>query len=284
MNSNTVSLQFRTAVPQDVPSLKKLWSLAFHDEGAYVEHFFQKFSPKQMFLALKEEEIFAMTYVFPSVFHHKGKAYETAYLYAVATHPSGEKQGIASALLQHLCQTLSQEGYSALSTVPATPSLHQFFGKNGFFDYFVYEKSDSSPSTSPNQPLSMEDYCEAREKFLQTQSLPYITLSPEGFSYQEGVCALGQGGFFQNDTGIYCVEQASDTAVLVKEAFFQTNPAPNCSLEVLETRSVPKDLPPAPLSKHLPRNWGNFGMIQWISPPPSDFSYEERGYLGLAFD
>lgn len=289
MNQATTELSFRRSTPEDIPTLKELWYLAFHDQGDYVQHFFQKYQPQQMFLAERQGEILAMTYYFPSTFHHKGKSYATAYLYAVATHPKVEKQGIASALLEHIAKKLPQDGYDALSTVPAMASLHNFFGRNGFHDYFYYEKLSATTSSVPNSknsmdinkllPLSATDYSQKREAILQHQSLPYITLSQEGFTYQEGVSALGQGGFFQEGEHIYTIEQATDTAVLVKEALYSTNPptAIPFPLDIVETRSVPQ-------GTVLQEDWGNFGMLQWLCSPPVDFSFSEFGYLGLAFD
>ncbi len=287
MTQPSQELSFRRSTTHDIPTLTELWYQAFQDQGAYVQHFFQKYRPEQMFLAQREGEILAMTYYFPSTFHHKGKSYATAYLYAVATHPKAEKQGIASALLDHIAQTLPQEDYQALSTVPATPSLHNFFGRNGFSDYFYYDTAPSTASVSQdhtttattNLPLSCGDYIQKREAILQGQTLPYITLTQEGFAYQEGVSALGEGGFFQQGEDIFCIEQATDSAVLVKEALSSknTNLLCTCPMEILETRTVPQGV-------SLQENWVNFGMLQWLCPPPKDFSFSEFGYLGLAFD
>ncbi len=268
-----MNIKYPLGEEKDIDSLKTLWKLAFHDEEPYIQHFFEKFSPHQMFLAVKEDEILGMTYYFPSIFHRHGKSYKFAYLYGVATHPKAEKQGIASGLLGHIYKTLEKEGFDGVTTVPATPSLHQFFGRNGFHDYFVYEKRQGISFSPMGEKISGEEFASLREDSLKKQNMPYITLEKEGFSYQEGVCALGKGGFFRSGEEIYCVEQANETSVVVKEAF-GVNP-PDLGLEVLESRRIPSV---------SPEKGENFGMIQWFSSLPTDWHEEERGYLGLAFD
>ncbi|MFI3255115.1 MAG: GNAT family N-acetyltransferase [Eubacteriales bacterium] len=258
---------------QDLEGLKKLWKLAFHDEDEYIDHFFRRYSPKQMFLVKSEGEIIGMTYYFPSLLHRKGKAYTFAYLYGVATHPEMEKRGIASGLLSYIYSTLEKEGFDGVTTVPATPSLHGFFGKNGFSDYFVYEKKEGLSLSGEVERISGGEFAQRREDILQNQDMPYITLQEDGFAYQEGVCALGKGGFFRKGDDVFCVEQGGEDVMIVKEAFGE-NP-PDVALSMLESRFLPQKITGDEV---------NFGMIQWFSSCPEDWAEGERGYLGLAFD
>ncbi len=267
-----LNILYGKAVAEDVRDLKALWKAGFGDEGAYVDNFFAQWRPEQMFVAKIGAEIVAMSYYFATKLHRLGKTYDFAYVYAVATHPKYEKKGIASGLLSYLCQALEGD-FSGVTTVPATDSLHRFFGRNGFLEYFQYETMDVSGEKYVPIALSQGDYEEKRQKYLEETGVSFITLAEDGSLYQESVCALGKGGYCRVGEEFFCVEQASDKACVVKECFGAC--VPGFGLEVVECRTVPG------------RGNGNlvdFGMIQWFSLPPEDWKEGEGGYLGLAFD
>lgn len=331
-------MTFRVSTYGDLSQLKNLWELAFHDTEDYIDNFFDSYaSADKIFVAEENGEILAMTAWFGSNFHRDKEVYRFAYLYAVATHPDHEKKGIASKLLAFIYLNLKEQGFHGVTTVPATASLHNFFGRNGFQDYFTYHKTSLSHTTLRYNPQQKTQKLTATQyKFLRDAAFahhqhllstdesdtehsvfPYISLDVEGFAYQESVCELSEGGFYWigvgdilNDTynpnspidpadqrwaqGCLCtLERATPQSFLVKERIFWdplTQRDSGVSIwqivkkqglnntKPLDCRSPNTSLKPSPV---------NFGMIQWLTPPPEDWHpklSKETGYLGLAFD
>lgn len=95
--------RLRCSVVQDIPRLRELWYLAFGDDGAYVDNFFDTYYKPERMLVLEEDGVVqAMTAWFDTAFvvPEEG-SFRAAYLYAVATHPDcpGEGDGRAAACL-----------------------------------------------------------------------------------------------------------------------------------------------------------------------------------------
>lgn len=272
-------MEFRLSREEEIPQLKELWKLAFGDEGAYVENYFQEYHrPERMYVVVEGARVIGMTTVFDSHLQRFGRSYLFGYLYAVATDPSYLKQGIASGLLAFIYEALEKKGYDGVTTVPARPDLHPFFRKNRFEEYFEFQVLPLGEGAfSELEPLSYKEYEEKREALLQEQTQPYITLAEEGFSYQQSVCALGTGGFYW-DSGreiLLTVEQATEKSVIIKECLSSgvVDCGADClGLSVAEGRGLAKG-----------GDTYSFGMILWFTPP-EDWSLQERGYLGLAFD
>ena len=45
----------RTSVPEDIPTQRQLWKLAFGDEDAYIDNFYQTYYRPERVLVLEEE-------------------------------------------------------------------------------------------------------------------------------------------------------------------------------------------------------------------------------------
>ena len=133
--------RLRTSQVQDVPRLRELWKLAFGDEDGYIDHFFQRYYTPERMLVLEENNVVqAMTAWFDMpLVSARGAVYPSAYLYAVATHPDCRGRGLAGQLLSFADRWLKEQGFVCVTTVPARPDLHIFFGKNGFEEAFVLE-------------------------------------------------------------------------------------------------------------------------------------------------
>lgn len=59
----------RLSFPADIPALRALWSLAFGDDGAYVDNFFHTYYRPDRVLVLEEEgQVRSMTAWFDTVF------------------------------------------------------------------------------------------------------------------------------------------------------------------------------------------------------------------------
>lgn len=290
-------LQTRLSVPADIPAQRALWQLAFGDSDTYIDNFYRSYYRPQQVLVLEEDgAVRSMTAWFDTTFVVPGWGeYRAAYLYAVATHPDHRGRGLAGQLLAGADDYFRQIGIPAVTTVPAEPSLHDFFGGNGFRECFrtlgsrLHREELSLPPSNILRPASPEEYGRVREILLA--DIPHIAYPADALAYQAGCCALGNGGLFtgEAETGpvCLCAEQADDDLVIAKECLGS------------DMRPVLLDLPriapaqqweirrpcPQELSVSAGQDPGKFAMLKWLDPAlEKSWDWSTVGYLGLAFD
>jgi len=278
-------LQLRTSRVQDVPRLRELWKLAFGDEDTYIDHFFEQYyTPERMLVLEEADDVQAMTAWFDMpVVSADGYRWPAAYLYAVATHPNCRGRGLAGQLLAFADRWLKERGFDCVTTVPARPDLHKFFGQNGFQERFVLRQEDYFPCSkvlpAPLEQVDAREYGELRERILA--GTDHVAYSQSALEYQSGVCALSGGGLYRvGEQGCACVELAGDE-VFVKELL---------SFEADRAAALAAIVQRHPARKYWVRTpytgegetW-EFAMVKWLVPEPER---DKKGpaYLGLAFD
>lgn len=288
----------RPSVPADIPAQRELWQLAFGDDGAYVDNFYQRYYRPERVLVLEEEGVVrSMTAWFDTTFLIPGKgSCRAAYLYAVATHPDCRGRGLAAKLLADADEYFCSLCIPAVTTVPAEPSLHNFFGANGFRECFRHVVGTLAPEELPApgapifRPATPADYGKVREELLS--GLPHIAYPEEALQYQAGCCALGTGGLFVGDTSdgpvCLCAEEAGNGLVILKE--YLGSPAARRQALPDLARAVPAQRwqvrGPRPTDeKPDNRTLGQFGMLKWLDPGwEAGWDWSLTAYLGLAFD
>ncbi len=269
---------FRTSTPCDIPQLETLWELAFGDGGDYLDNFFRNYyTPDRVVVIEDGYDIIAMTAWYPSTFHTEIGDYRCGYLYAVATHPDRRGQGLASRLLDFCDDYLHALGYHGVTTVPARPDLHLFFGQNGFGECFYQGEREFLSTDLPTAvdgvltPVTAEEYHLLREEFLT--ETPHVSLDLDGIVYQAGASKLSGGGLYRlGSHSLLCTEGGSDGDCYVKELLGSED-----ALSLLPTvSSAHRYFVRTPLG-----DW-QFGMLKWLSP--MDWNWDSRAYLGFAFD
>ena len=287
------------SVPEDVPAQRELWKLAFGDSGAYIDNFYNTYYRPERVLVLEEDGVLrSMTAWFDTTFVIPGHGeYRAAYLYAVATHPDCRGRGLAARLLAGADDCFRSLDIPAVTTVPAEPSLHNFFGANGFRECFrilggnLSKEELLQPPSNVLQPVSPEEYGRVREELLA--DIPHIAYPAGALAYQAGCCALGDGGLFVGDHSgeplCLCAERADEEFVIVKELLGSVRTrrlavldlprvAPARRWEIRGPR--PRDERPG-----LRGDLGKFAMLKWLDPAlERAWNWEATGYLGLAFD
>lgn len=277
----------RTSTPADIPALRELWQLAFGDSDAYVDNFFNTYyRPERMLMLEENGRLLAMTAWFDTTFVVPCLGnYRAAYLYAVATHPDSRGKGLAGKLLAWADDFFRSLSIPAVTTVPAEPSLHRFFGTNGFRECFQHNEVRLFPGSAPSEfslePVDPPVYGQLRELYLQ--DMPHIALPEDAVAYQAGCCALSGGGLYTLSTpfgtAILCAEGLADGSLLVKELLGRPV-ARQAALEHLH--SV---LPGFSGLCRVPEPGVAFGMLKWLSEDvASAWNWDTRAYLGLAFD
>lgn len=292
-------LTVRPSVPEDVPAQRELWKLAFGDSDSYIDNFYRTYYRPERVVVLEEDGIVrSMTAWFDTAFAVPGQGeYRAAYLYAVATHPGCRGRGLAGRLLAGADGYFRSLGIPAVTTVPAEPSLHNFFGANGFRECFrllggtLRREEIPLPPSNVLRPASTVEYGRAREVLLK--DIPHIVYPEDALAYQAGCCALGDGGLFVGKTEVgpvcLCAERAEEDLVIVKELLGSSE------ARRLACRDLPRIAParrweirgPRPQNERpgLRGDLGKFGMLKWLDPEPEKtWDWDTVGYLGLAFD
>lgn len=281
----------------DIPALRRLWKLAFGDSEAYMDNFFQTYYHPERMLVLEEEgEICSMTAWFDTSFVVPGRGeYRAAYLYAVATDPERRGRGLAARLLAGADQYFCSLSIPAVTTVPAEPSLHNFFGANGFRECFQLVQRELTPEELPAAPektgfqrLSPGEYGRLREALLE--HTPHIAYPEDALAYQSGCCALSGGGLYgmYTDAGpvILCGEGGGEGLFVVKE-LLGSSTARELALGSLNTILPAKRwYVREPLSYCEKMTGGlQFAMLKWLDQEQEKrWDWFSMAYLGLAFD
>lgn len=281
-------IQVRVSTPEDVPAQRRLWKLAFGDEDAYLDNFYQNYYRPERVLVLEEAgELRAMTAWFATgLVLPDGSRLRTAYLYAVSTHPDFRGRGLAGQLLAGADRWFRRWDIPAVTTVPAEPSLHRFFGANGFRECFVHdprhwEGQGANPLGLTLRPLPPGEYAQAREARLA--GTVHIFLPREAAAYQEGASRLSGGGLYALSTPgaetLLCTEGLPDGRLLVKELL-----GPEES-RAAALSALPLLLPNWSGDYRIPGETVPFGMLKWLdSERERAWNWKTKGYLGLAFD
>lgn len=284
----------RPSVPADIPAQRELWRLAFGDPEAYIDNFYHTYYRPERVLVLEEEGVVrSMTAWFDTTFVVPGRgAYRAAYLYAVATHPDCRGKGLAGKLLAGADEYFRSLGIPAVTTVPAEPSLHNFFGSNGFRECFRLSEGKLSPEelSAPSgepvlRPLSPGEYGALREKLLAGRA--HIAYPEDALAYQAGCCRLSGGGLFGGETPegpvCLCAEGAGNGLVIVKEYLGAPAARESALRDLSRVAPAERWLVREPLSA-ASGGW-KFAMQKWLDPElDANWDWDSTAYLGLAFD
>ena len=280
--------RIRLSTPADIPAMQELWALAFGDSGPYVDNFFNNYYRPERMIVLESEGIvramtawFDTTFVIPEEGNHRA-----AYLYAVATHPDCRGKGLAGRLLAWADEHFRTLDIPVVTTVPAEPSLHNFFGANGFEECFSHDELTASPSIPGPAPFALEaleagEYGALRETLLA--GFPHISFPTDALIYQQGCCSISGGGLYTADTGFgpvaLCAEGMADGRLLLKELLGQPS-----ACDTLLNHLI-KLLPNFSGIYRIPGRNVPFGMVKYLNKTPSkQWNSNFSAYLGLAFD
>jgi len=113
----------------DIPGLRRLWRQAFGDSEEFLDLFFSAaFAPERCRMIREGGDAAAALYWFDC--GRAGK--KVAYIYAVATAESHRGRGLCRALMEHLHESLTHQGYAGAILVPGEPELFRFYERLGY--------------------------------------------------------------------------------------------------------------------------------------------------------
>ena len=283
-------ISMRPSVAADVPRQRELWKLAFGDSGDYVDNFYHNYYRPDRVVVLEEDGLVqAMTAWFDTTFVlPDGQRHKVGYLYAVATHPDVRGRGFAGMLLKYADDYLKNEhGCVGVTTVPAQPSLHKFFGRHAFRECFIHNQQTVAATKAKElpdfelEPLTPEEYGRLRERLLAGTA--HIAFPQDGLEYQAGCSRISGGGFYAARTGeatvILCAEGLGNGELMLKEALGEAAAREKvlCGLHRL--------LPGFKGVYRCPGAGTAFGMLKWLCPElEQSWDWNNTAYMGFGFD
>lgn len=299
----------RLAIVEDVPRLKEIWKLCFGDSDSFINFYFTlRFKPDQTTVYEKNGEIVAMLTMIPVQWFVGDKELKGAMLYAIATHPNHQHQGIARSLMNWATDYLRNHQKEFCVLVPAEAHLFSFYEKQDYKVGFnirevvlslediraLIERSGQDLPVEV-RPITPQGYNKIRNRLIHGTA--YIAYADEEIAYQQQVSQLSRADIYQlninGEEGCAAVERLTQDKVLVKELLLPENLIVQGLQTLAETIKAKEYIvrTPVELGRVLGGQIRSFGMYKWtqiveskIPNKKDEDRREEPGYLGLAFD
>ncbi len=289
----------RLAQIEDSSRLNEIWALCFGDGEKFRYFYFkERFQPDQTMVYLIEGKIVAMLTMIQVDLWKKGKTISLVMLYAIATHPEYQHQGIATELMDYAAEYQKNKGTKALVLVPAEPKLFPFYERQGYGEFFAVREKVWSVEEFRDLPQSLrgeispvtpKEYNGIRQKYLQEKFLLY---REEEVAYQKNISRFSGANIYALDIGgtVGCgaVERIDEETLLLKELLLPPDLVEIGVKGISELLPGKKYLVRTPVfpGEEWDENCRPFGLLKWIT---EGIELEKSkgntwGYLGLAFD
>ncbi len=167
-------MKIETPAANQIPQLRQLWKLAFADEDAFINMFFENgFAPERCRCVAIDGQIAAALHWFET----KCDGQKIAYLYGVATHPEHRGKGLCYKLMMDTHNHLQALGFSGVLLVPQKEGLWEMYRKMGYCDCTAVSEffCTDDPYPAPMHLIDSIEYALLRKQYL-----------PQGSVLQEG--------------------------------------------------------------------------------------------------
>lgn len=269
-------IEYKTALVEDIRSLKELWLSVFNDTETAVELFFQrKFTPDIAFIAKDGEQLVSMLYLLPSSVN----GHKACYLYAAATKEQYRGCGIMGNLIDFALKTTD---YELCVTLPATESLYEFYGKFGFQKLtcnrvnLTREELTAIAKPYQLQDLFINNYCGIRNRVLKTN---FLFWNNNHIDYAFEYNKIYGAKVIKSNYG-YAVAYEDNQICTVTEIICNDKNAPNLVTDILsEFSSKEFCFHLSPNQHFIKSKPETFGMVKYLSDYKPD-----NIYCGLTLD
>jgi len=215
---------------EDIPALKKIWSDCFHDPEDYIDFYFMSgFKPENTLVYRENGQLCAMVTLLPGFLRmeYKRKVLPVYYIYAAATSPERQGRGIMKKLLSFAEEYAKSQGIQALTLVPGSASLFEYYQKLGYSTVFFYFQAAFSgkelarlPACPVTDQLDFDRFFQMREEFLSGFSASFFWEREElTYIYREAEKTGGKLlNFCHNGLQGYAICYKIGNDVIIKEA------------------------------------------------------------------
>lgn len=276
-------IQLHPARAEEMAAAESLWTQVFGDDPTFQRRFYALCGVDAPLVLLENGELRSML-ALPevTVTFGDGWSVRAGYIYALATHPDARGRGYAAQLIDYAAERLRNRGADCLLTVPAEPSLFDFFGRCGFHPAFHHQKLYAEPIPAPAVPLSPENYNALRETLLADRTR--VTYTTGQLDFQRTLCPHADSGLYRLELahGPACAAVENwPGAPVAKELLCAPGDEAQGAAAISALCGQPSEVRvPAFEEEGVP-----FGGIRWLfALPPTRWRKAPAGYLGLGFD
>ncbi len=282
----------RLAGPEDFSSLCAIWRAGFGDGEAYVRLFWQNWRENcRPYLWQDEAGPAAALFLLPVEYRRGGERVPLWYLYAAATLPQRQGEGIMSRMLEEVYRRESG-GRAGIVLVPGEPSLFSFYGARGYRAWgglrrLAVERGGCAGEGCPLTPLSPEALAGRREAAFLAGG--YLAHGPAGLRHAVADCRFW-GGDALGFAGGHLLYQRDGAELVIKELAAPDDGRALAALAALfaQTGTARARLV-LPVFSPLFAGRGEIGPFAQLRPAPGApggllGAGTESGYAGLLYD
>ncbi|AGA69068.1 acetyltransferase [Desulfitobacterium dichloroeliminans LMG P-21439] len=289
--------KMRLAHSEDIVRLKEIWQRCFGDTDSFIDFYYTyRFKAEQTAVYLQDNSIAAMLTMIPIQWVDdlpEAIRIDGAMLYAIATHPDFQHQGIATELMDWAKNYLRDQQVELCVLVPAEAHLYKFYARQGYQEGFIVQETvlsceemramaDSGLSCSVRRSTP-QGYNEIRNQLLRGSL--YIAYGEEEIAYQKRVSQLSGEDIYEFNLngaqGCAAVERMEKERVLVKELLLPEKLIPGGLAALAQKVDAEEFIIRTPVGcKTLGGQTRPFGMLTTSNTE----LLGKNGYLGLAFD
>lgn len=293
--------EVRLAKKGETARQKEIWKLCFGDSDIYIDFYYaHRYKEDETALLLHDGQISAMLTMIPvRMVTSDNRNFQSAMLYAIATHPNYRNRGFASQLMNFSEKYLTANNIDFSILVPAEKHLFDFYRKKGYQEGFYIREALFTGAMLDSLSICKtyrctisssipKEYNDRRNK--QLSGRLHLAYADEEIAYQKKLSQQSGADIYAIDIeeiqGCAVIERISPDKLLIKEILLPEE------LIAMVIKQIALLLPareyilrtPAYLGQSLGGSIRPFGMIREQREMDIEIRQKDLGYLGLAFD
>ncbi|KJR49077.1 Acetyltransferase [Desulfosporosinus sp. I2] len=293
--------EIRLAQKGDTVRQKEIWKRCFGDPDSYIDFYYaNRYREDETAVLLQDGEISAMiTMISVRTVLPDKRNFNTAMLYAIATHPQYQNRGFATQLMDFSNRYLRAKENEFSVLVPAKMQLFDYYRKQGYQDGFyireallLRDRVDYLPIhklyNCTISSITPEEY--NRRRNIQLRGRLFISYHDEDIAYQKRLSQQSGADIYALDIediqGCLTLERITSDRVFIKEILLPEDYIYTAIKQIILRLSAKEYVLRTP--SYLGEKFGGsvrpFGMIRIHREVGTVITSEDQGYLGLAFD